>query len=167
MCSEIRARLWHPTSMFLPQIKPLRTFSFSYSSFMCPHGIAFDSGKYYQHIFPVTSAKWILLNSILLHMWCETKRLANFFPLFSLSHCVWYFTGKLRRVTATVAETSLSEETPLFEGGEEKDGEKRKADKERGNNTARDDENKVYRLLIIHLLVGLLWQLNNDTQVEG
>lgn len=137
MCTEPLARLWHPTSMFLSQIKPLRTFSCSYSSFMCPRGIAFDSGKYYQHIILVTLAKWIPLNSILLHTPCETKRLANFFPLFSLSHLVWHFTVHSRRqdrerVTATVAEAILLEETPLFEGGEEKE-KKAGVGGERGN----------------------------------
>lgn len=40
--------------------------------------------------------------------------------------------GKTGRVTATVAEAILWEETPLYEGGEEKDREKKEREVERG-----------------------------------
>lgn len=138
MCTELLARLWHPTSMFLPQIKPLRTFSCSYSSFRSPRGIAFDSGKYYQHIILVTLAKRILLNSILLHTPCETKRLANFFPLFSLSHLVWHFTVHSRRQDResnrnSSRGNSLGGSAFVWGRGRERQRKKREGGGERGN----------------------------------
>lgn len=91
------AKLWHPMSTFLQQIKPLWTLSCLYSSFICPYGTVFDCGKYYLHIIPVTLAKWILLNSILFHTLCETKWLADFFPILPESSCLAFqntFQGK-------------------------------------------------------------------------
>lgn len=136
MCTELLARLWHPTCMFLPQVKSLRTFSCSYSSFTCPSGIALDSGKYYRHIISVSLAKQILLNSILLHTWCETKRLANFFPLFSLSHLVWHFTIHSKRQEWESNRNSSrgnSLEGNAFVTGKGREREKGEGGWERGN----------------------------------
>ena len=142
------------TLHFLPQIKQLRTFLWSYSSFTCPHGIAFDSGKYCHHIILVSLAKRILLNSVLLHTWCETKRLANFFPCSPwviLSGISQYIPkGKRGSVTTTVAEAILWEETPYFREGQRKTEERRGRQRE-----GQSALSGVKTISNTHLFVGL------------
>lgn len=125
MDTELLAKLWHPTYTFLPRIKPLRTFLWTYSSFTSLHGIAFDSRKSYQHIILVSLAKIILFNSVLLRTWCETKTLENVFPLFSLSHLVWHFTIHSKKQEGESNHNSSRGNSlggnALFQGGEEKD----------------------------------------------